>query len=216
MSNDTMTAADAQAMVEEILAHERGEVVTETELTEDPIQGAFDHEVKPWLRRELEKLLGQLDKKMQGIMRGQFPEQRMEYGITRYAPLSMGPKDFLKSLRTPYMHWRGQIRGMLEGEEPDGDELDESMTAIQAHGKMIARMTDRNDHQGAMLYVAERVLKDKKLTTMAKAIQDIHGALGHMPRELINFRDHILWPRVEAAVNDKFSPGDAVFLLGKF
>ena len=117
---DTIAAAAEWLVSKDKTAKAEG-----TELTEDPVQGAFDHEVKPWLSRELEKLLGQLDKKMLGITRGQFPEKRMEYGITRYAPLSVGPKDFLKSLRTPYSYWRNKIRGMMEGVEPGGDELTE-------------------------------------------------------------------------------------------
>jgi hypothetical protein len=134
-----MTTADAQAMVEDIIAQERGEVVTEADLTEDPIQD----------------------------------------------------------------------------EEPEGDELDEAMTAIQAHGKMIARLTDSNDHQGALLYVAERVLRDKKLTEMTRALQMLHNALGHMPRELINLRDHVIWPKIRFAVEAKFGD-DAARLLAAF
>ena len=122
--NDTRDIMRTSAMMLRRLGVQ--EDVEPSGLTEDAVQSAFDHEVKPWLRRELEKVMGQLDNKMQGIMRGQFPEKRMEYGITRYAPMSMGPKDFLKSLRTPYLYWRGQIRGMVEAEEPEGEPLDES------------------------------------------------------------------------------------------
>ncbi len=87
----------------------------EFEITEDALQSAFENEIQPWLQRETERVMGELDKKMLGIMSGKFPEARMEYGITRYAPLSTGPQVFLKSLGKPYRRWRAKIRQAIEG-----------------------------------------------------------------------------------------------------
>jgi len=113
-----MTSTEAASLLEEVRREEILESVEEVEggeLTEEALESAFKNEVQPWLRREMEKFMNDLDKKMLGIMKGQFPEARMEYGITRYAPLSVGPKDFLKSLGKPYRMWRGKVRDALEG-----------------------------------------------------------------------------------------------------
>jgi len=120
-----MTQKQAEAMLEEIRDLERGDNIEAfleslselDELTEEATQSAFDNEVMPWLRRRMEALLrDQLDKEMYAMMRGQaFPEQRMEYGITRYAPLSQGPKAFLKALGKPYRMWRAKVLQAIEG-----------------------------------------------------------------------------------------------------
>lgn len=119
-----MTQKQAAKLLEDVQAFERGETIekfleglTEVdELTEEALESAFNNEVIPWLRRRLETLLGEVDKEMLALMKGQkFPEARMEYGITRYAPLSQGPKDFLRALGRPYRMWRAKVRTAIEG-----------------------------------------------------------------------------------------------------
>ncbi|MBW2170182.1 MAG: hypothetical protein JRG69_13160 [Deltaproteobacteria bacterium] len=101
------------------------------------------------------------------------------------------------------------------------DELDEGQwqkfqADLQKHADAIYKLTDYNDHQGAMVYLALKVLKDKKLTAIAKALQTLHEAVGHMPPDLINFRDRTLKPMLDAATKKKFRPDEYDIIMGGF
>ena len=56
--------------------------------------------------------------------------------------------------------------------------------------KKIAQMTDRNDHNGAILHLAKKVNLKKHQDGM-KHIIGLHKSLGHMPQGLIDVRKHI-------------------------
>ena len=51
----------------------------------------------------------------------------------------------------------------------------------------IAKLTDRNNHNGARGYLA-MAMKNRKLDKAYKAIETLNMALGHMPQELIKLR----------------------------
>jgi hypothetical protein len=98
------------------------------------------------------------------------------------------------------------------------DEIDEeSDRAMQLHAKLLSKMTDYNDHSGAVLYLAQKVLKDKKLTKIAKAIQDIHQTVGSMPYHLGQFRSTEFWNGwLEPAAKRKLSPEDYTLIMNSF
>lgn len=89
------------------------------------------------------------------------------------------------------------------------EEIDEAASdQMQKHAKVIYKMTDYNDHQGALLYLAQKVLKDKRFTKITKALQDLHNALGGMPPELGSFRSKFLYPVLMDLAKKKLSPED--------
>jgi len=55
----------------------------------------------------------------------------------------------------------------------------------------IAKMTDWNDHSGAVVALA-KIVRDKKLQKAAEAIVTLHEFFGHMPSELIQVRTHLM------------------------
>lgn len=55
----------------------------------------------------------------------------------------------------------------------------------------ISRMTQRNDHTGAMLYLVSKVLRHPTLTKKMKEIEAESRRLGHTPHDLINERDYL-------------------------
>jgi hypothetical protein len=65
----------------------------------------------------------------------------------------------------------------------------------------IAKMTDRNDHQGALLEVA-KLTKDKKLQSAVQAVQALHHYYGHMPAHLKSIKNE-LYDRVMAVAKSK-------------
>jgi len=88
---------------------------------------------------------------------------------------------------------------------------------MQKHAETIAKMTDHNDHSGAVLYLAQKVLKDRKSTKIAKAIVDIHEVLGGMPFHLGQFRSVEFWKGyLEPTAKKKLSPEDYDLIMGSF
>jgi hypothetical protein len=55
----------------------------------------------------------------------------------------------------------------------------------------IAKLTDRNDHNGSVLELAT-FLNDTKTVKLLQAIQTIHTIEGSMPSEISKYRDNIL------------------------
>lgn len=97
------------------------------------------------------------------------------------------------------------------------EEIDEAASdQMQKHAKIIYKMTDYNDHQGALLYLAQKVLKDKRLTRIAKALQELHSALGGMPPELGSFRSKYLYPVLMDLAKKKLSPEDYELIHNSF
>ena len=54
----------------------------------------------------------------------------------------------------------------------------------------IAKLTDYNDHTGARIEGA-KILKDKKLEDVFKAIEVIHSYFGHLPSSLSTIRSEM-------------------------
>jgi hypothetical protein len=107
--------------------------------------------------------------------------------------------------------------------ERTGEPVEEGMAKIRAaeeklrkHAEAMYKMTDYNDHQGANLYLAQKVLKDKKLTAIAKGIQALHNAIGSMPPPLRDLRENVLWPMMKQAMNKKFHPSEVEILMKGF
>ena len=76
---------------------------------------------------------------------------------------------------------------------------------IQQHADKLAKMTDENQHSEALVYIAEKVLKDKRLTTMTKALLDLHMGIGAMSTGLGMVRNQDIWPRLDAMLKSKLS-----------
>ena len=80
--------------------------------------------------------------------------------------------------------------------------------------KKLAKMTDRNDHSGALLEAA-KMLKAKRLVEVMKGIVAIHKAEGSMPVELMRYRDSIM-RRLMKLAKSKLSPEDFTQFHGAF
>ena len=72
--------------------------------------------------------------------------------------------------------------------------------------KKIYKMTDYNDHSGAIVE-GLKFLKEKKLQKMAEAVVVLHDLEGHMPSELIKYRSSIM-ERMFKIAKKKLSPED--------
>ena len=78
----------------------------------------------------------------------------------------------------------------------------------------ISKLTQRNDHGGAILILA-KYLKEKKYEKILKAVNDIHEAEGSLPKEISDYRYRIskqLWDLVDK----KFWKDDAKKIHGAF
>lgn len=76
-----------------------------------------------------------------------------------------------------YRDSRSDSTSIEEGKDSIGTDLLEK----------IAELTDENDHNGAVMVLAQ-FLKEKKHIRIMKAIQELHDAYGHMPSQLIDLR----------------------------
>lgn len=83
------------------------------EISEGAVASAFDHEVKPWLSKELARVLRDLDKKVLAMGKGKWPTPGMEYAVTRYRPSAMTPEDFMDEMENHYLGWRNELKHLL-------------------------------------------------------------------------------------------------------
>ena len=90
---------------------------------------------------------------------------------------------FYKEGTDEIVDWNNDISEIKEGIE----EIVEAQEMKDADVKKIAQMTDRNDHNGSLMYLA-KVMGDRKSGEALKGIMQTHKALGHMPKGLIDTR----------------------------
>ena len=90
---------------------------------------------------------------------------------------------FYKEGTGEIVDWNKDISEIKEGIE----EIVEAQEMKDADVKKIAQMTDRNDHNGSLMYLA-KVMGDRKSGEALKGIMQTHKALGHMPKGLIDTR----------------------------
>jgi hypothetical protein len=82
-----------------------------------------------------------------------------------------------------------------------------TVSVTESQIKQIAKMTDRNDHVGALVFAAEKVLKDKKLVAAIEAVGELHNFYGHMPTSLGEVK-HDLYKTTMARLKRQLSPED--------
>ena len=120
---------------------------------------------------------------------------------------------------------QAMIEEVLEAErvgDPVADALDPNLVEaaagdMQKHADAIYKMTDWNDHSGAVLYLCQKVLKDRKLTKIAKMIVDLHNTIGSMPFHLGQFRSVEFWNGfVKPTAKKKLSQEDYDLIMGSF
>jgi hypothetical protein len=73
--------------------------------------------------------------------------------------------------------------------------------------KDIADLTDKNDHNGAVMALA-KMMDDKSSTAEMRKIQKYHNSKGHMPQSLIKYRTSILnnlLAQAKKTYGDKFA-----------
>jgi hypothetical protein len=76
---------------------------------------AFESELLPWLANEVQAMLkDKLDKKMLAIQKGQWPDSRLEYAVTRYRALDQTQEQFLKDVVGYYLAWRRDLRRLIQ------------------------------------------------------------------------------------------------------
>ena len=90
---------------------------------------------------------------------------------------------FYKEGTGEIVDWNKDISEIKEGIE----EIVEAQEMKDTDVKKIAQMTDRNDHNGSLMYLA-KVMGDRKSGEALKGIMQTHKALGHMPKGLIDTR----------------------------
>ena len=90
---------------------------------------------------------------------------------------------FYKEGTDEIVDWNNDISEIKEGIE----EIVEAQEMKDADVKKIAQMTDRNDHNGSLMYLA-KVMGDRKSGEALKGIMQTHKALGHMPKGLFDTR----------------------------
>ena len=83
-----------------------------------------------------------------------------------------------------------------------------------ANYNKLAKLTDRNDHNGALLEGA-KIIKAKRLANIMKSIIAIHKEEGSMPVELMRYRDSIS-RRLMHLAKKKLSPEDYTQFHGAF
>ena len=76
--------------------------------------------------------------------------------------------------------------GIVTG-KPKVNEVKDTTQIIEK----VAKLTDRNDHTGAVIELAT-FLNDTKSVKLLQAIQTIHTIEGSMPSEISKYRDSIL------------------------
>jgi hypothetical protein len=62
---------------------------------------------------------------------------------------------------------------------------------LYAHAHKLYELTDWNDHTGHVVYLASKVVRDKKAAAAARDIETLHEFFGHMPFELGQVREEI-------------------------
>lgn len=62
---------------------------------------------------------------------------------------------------------------------------------LYEHAQKLYEMTDWNDHTGHVVYLASKVVRDKKAAAAARHIETLHDFFGHMPYELGQVREEI-------------------------
>lgn len=103
-----------------------------------------------------------------------------------------------------YRNSRADSTSIEEGKDVIGQELLDK----------IAELTDENDHNGAVMVLAQ-FLKEKKHIRIMKAIQELHSAYGHMPSELIDLRSFELKELIKL-VAEKYGDDIAQKVKGAF
>jgi hypothetical protein len=103
------------------------------------------------------------------------------------------------------------LRRMLKEDTGTTSPVISEATDISKHVEKIAKMTDQNEHCEAVTYLAEKVVGDKKLTEMSKAIEVLHHGLGEMPPGLGQIRDMVRNRLIEMAREKYPEYADAIY-----
>ena len=73
----------------------------------------------------------------------------------------------------------------------DKDKKEPKRVSLSDEMDNIKDLTDKNDHNGAVLALA-KMMDDKSSATEMQKIQKYHNSKGHMPQSLIKYRSSIL------------------------
>ncbi len=84
---------------------------------------------------------------------------------------------------------------------------------LYAHAQKLNEMTDYNDHTGHVVYLASKIVRDKKAASAARNIETLHDFFGHMPHELGEVREEIR-QRLMAQLERKLGPKDYELFQG--
>lgn len=83
---------------------------------------------------------------------------------------------------------------------------------LYAHAQKLYEMTDWNDHTGHVVYLAAKVVRNKKAAEAARHIQALHEFFGHMPYELGQVREGIR-QSLMSELERKLGPKEYEFFL---
>ena len=89
----------------------------------------------------------------------------------------------------------------------DKDKKEPKRVSLSDEMDNIKDLTDKNDHNGAVLALA-KMMDDKSSATEMQKIQKYHNSKGHMPQSLIKYRSSILnnlLAKAKKTYGDKFA-----------
>ena len=69
--------------------------------------------------------------------------------------------------------------------------------------KQVAKLTDANDHTGARILLATKVLKNRKIASIYDHIGEISSLMGYLPSELDTLRYYVDKNMLKKALNQK-------------
>ena len=80
---------------------------------------------------------------------------------------------------------------ILKAENTKINTISEAKEFPQSEVDKLGKMTDVNDHNGSVLYLA-KMMKERKVIKMMELLIQMHKASGHMTSDMINIRKGLL------------------------
>ena len=92
------------------------------------------------------------------------------------------------------------------GQRLGEEKVDEAMKIAPQAFKQLAKLTDNNDHNRAVME-GFKLFKNKKMAKATQGLMDMHDAFGHMPQEMLKVRD-MMYQILFDEAKKKLSPED--------
>ena len=100
------------------------------------------------------------------------------------------------------------------GQRLGEEKVDEAMKIAPQAFKQLAKLTDNNDHNRAVME-GFKLFRNKKMAKAAEGLMMMHEAFGHMPQELLKVRN-MMYEILFKEAKKKLSPEDFKKFNGSF